>query len=113
MTKLNKLDHYPDEIIQNLPCTVSCPYQRIRRSWELQLEPEGRKLLSSDNIYVGQVENIASNIQAAFVRIAPDRKRLSSSLAEWQNRLSISAVRTAESMQPLEPGDEMLVQVSQ
>ncbi len=37
---------------------------------ELRLETAARQSILG-NIYVGQVENIASNIQAAFVLIAP------------------------------------------
>ena len=56
--------------IQNLPCTV-CAHTRDQKVWELQLEPEGKTNILN-NIYVGQIENIASNIQAAFIRLGKD-----------------------------------------
>lgn len=40
---------------------------------ELMLEEKGKKSILG-NIYVGQVENIAANIQAAFVMIDPDTR---------------------------------------
>ena len=59
------------------------------------------------NIYTGQVENIASNIQAAFVQIEPG-KRCYYSLAEAQRLF----FRRKKGNGPLRPGDELLVQVS-
>ena len=40
---------------------------------ELRLEPADQKSILG-NIYVGQVENLASNIRAAFVRFGDGKK---------------------------------------
>ena len=40
---------------------------------ELRLEPAEQKSILG-NIYVGQVENLASNIRAAFVRFGDEKK---------------------------------------
>ena len=47
-----------------------CAVEEEGQIMELRLEAATRQSLLG-NIYVGQVENIASNIQAAFVLIAP------------------------------------------
>ena len=74
---------------------------------EIRLESDQEKSIFG-NIYTGQVENIASNIQAAFVQIEPG-KRCYYPLAEAQ-RAVFSAGRKGNG--PLRPGDELLVQVS-
>ena len=89
-----------------MPCTVAALSEE-ERIVEIRLESDQEKSILG-NIYTGQVENIASNIQAAFVQIEPG-KRCYYSLAEAQ-RAVFSAGRKGKG--PLRPGDELLVQVS-
>ncbi len=91
--------------IQNLPCTV-CAHTRDQKVWELQLEPEGKTNILN-NIYVGQVENIASNIQAAFIRLGKDLNGYLP-LGQAEQAIHTSGQKAAA----LRPGDEILVQVS-
>jgi ribonuclease G len=74
---------------------------------ELRIEPSGSKSILG-NIYVGQVENIASNIQAAFVLIQPG-VRCYFPLSEAEHVIYASGKKGNG---PLRPGDEILVQVS-
>lgn len=92
--------------IHSVPCTVAALSEE-ERIVEIRLESDQEKSILG-NIYTGQVENIASNIQAAFVQIEPG-KRCYYSLAEAQ-RAVFSAERKGNG--PLRPGDELLVQVS-
>ena len=85
--------------IHGVSCTVAALSEE-ERIVEIRLESDQEKSILG-NIYTGQVENIASNIQAAFVQIEPG-KRCYYPLAEAQ-RAVFSALR---------PGDELLVQVS-
>ena len=89
-----------------MPCTVAALSEE-ERIVEIRLESDQEKSILG-NIYTGQVENIAANIQAAFVQIEPG-KRCYYSLAEAQ-RAVFSAGRKGNG--PLRPGDELLVQVS-
>ena len=73
---------------------------------ELRLEASDKKSILH-NIYVGQVENIVSNIQAAFVRFGDG---LMGYLPLNQTEGAIfTAGRKGEA--PLRAGDELLVQV--
>ena len=92
--------------IHGVPCTVAALSEE-ERIVEIRLESDREKSILG-NIYTGQVENIASNIQAAFVQIEPG-KRCYYPLAEAQ-RAVFSAGRKGNG--PLRPGDELLVQVS-
>ena len=92
--------------IHGVPCTVAALSEE-ERIVEIRLESDQEKSILG-NIYTGQVENIASNIQAAFVQIGPG-KRCYYPLAEAQ-RAVFSAGRKGNG--PLRPGDELLVQVS-
>ena len=74
---------------------------------ELRLEPADQKSILG-NIYVGQVENLASNIRAAFVRFG-DEKKGYLPLSEGENAIFTSGRKGGVS---LRPGDELLVQVS-
>ena len=67
MKKLNKLI-ITEILLDEVLCTV-CAVFRDQKVVELRLEPSGKKN-TLNNIYVGQVENIAANIQAAFVRLS-------------------------------------------
>ena len=92
--------------IHGVPCTVAA-LAEDDRIVELRLESDDEKSILG-NIYTGQVENIAANIQAAFVQIAPG-KRCYYPLAEAESAV-FSAGRKGNG--PLRPGDELLVQVS-
>ena len=105
MRKLSKLIITRMEI-HDVPCTVAALIEE-ERIVEVRLESDQEKSILG-NIYTGQVENIASNIQAAFVQIGPG-KRCYYPLAEAQ-RAVFSAGRKGNG--PLRPGDELLVQVS-
>ena len=74
---------------------------------ELRLETAARQSILG-NIYVGQVENIASNIQAAFVLIAPGVRGYFP-LQEAEQVIYASGKAPGS---PLRPGDQILVQVS-
>lgn len=54
-----------------MPCTVAALSEE-ERIVEIRLESDQEKSILG-NIYTGQVENIASNIQAAFVQIELER----------------------------------------
>ena len=105
MRKLSKLIITRMEI-HDVLCTVAALIEE-ERIMEIRLESDQEKSILG-NIYTGQVENIASNIQAAFVQIEPG-KRCYYPLAEAQ-RAVFSAGRKGNG--PLRPGDELLVQVS-
>ena len=105
MRKLSKLIITRMEI-HGVACTVAALSEE-ERIVEIRLESNQEKSILG-NIYTGQVENIASNIQAAFVQIEPG-KRCYYPLAEAQ-RAVFSAGRKGSG--PLRPGDELLVQVS-
>lgn len=92
--------------IHGVSCTVAALSEE-ERIVEIRLESDQEKSILG-NIYTGQIENIASNIQAAFVQIEPG-KRCYYPLAEAQ-RAVFSAGRKGNG--PLRPGDELLVQVS-
>ena len=105
MKKLSKLIITRMEI-QGKPCKV-CAVSEENHIVELRLEQEKEKSILG-NIYVGQVENIAANIQAAFIQIAPGT-RCYFPLSEAEHAI-YSAGRKGNS--PLRPGDTLLVQVS-
>lgn len=92
--------------ISGHPCTV-CALEEGGKVMELRLEQNGTASLLG-NIYIGQVENMAANIQAAFVRL-PDGIKGYFPLAE-QHQLIYTCGRKGEA--PLRAGDEILVQVS-
>lgn len=74
---------------------------------EIRLEPAGAKSILN-NIYVGQVENLAPNIQAAFVRLGDGLKGYLP-VSDARDPLYTAGKRGGG---PLRPGDELLVQVS-
>lgn len=87
---------------------MSCLCNRGRRS-DYGASPGGSRRQSIlGNIYVGQVENIASNIQAAFVLIAPGVRGYFP-LQEAEQVIYASGKAPGS---PLRPGDQILVQVS-
>lgn len=92
--------------IEDVSCNT-CALEEDGHIMELMLEEKGKKSILG-NIYVGQVENIAANIQAAFVMIDPDT-RCYLPLSDVKNPV-FSSGRTGDA--PLRPGDMLLVQVS-
>lgn len=92
--------------IRNVPCCV-CACEEDGRIMELRIEPLGQKS-ALGNIYVGQVENIASNIGAAFVQISAE-ERCYLQLSESENAIFTSH---RKGNRPLKAGDEILVQIS-
>ena len=84
-----------------------CAVEEEGQIMELRLEAATRQSLLG-NIYVGQVENIASNIQAAFVLIAPGIRGYFP-LQEAEHVIYASGKAPGC---PLRPGDQILVQVS-
>ena len=83
MKKLNKLI-ITEILLDEVLCTV-CAVFRDQKVVELRLEPSGKKN-TLNNIYVGQVENIAANIQAAFVYFGPwnSFSGIPESAADWE-----------------------------
>lgn len=92
--------------IEGVPCIV-CALEEERKIIELQIEQKGKKTVLN-NIYVGKIENVASNIQAAFVRFGEAQNGYLP-LAESEHIL-FSCDRRGKGT--LRPGDEVLVQVS-
>ena len=85
----------------------ACAIEEEGQDMELRLETAARQSILG-NIYVGQVENIASNIQAAFVLIAPGVRGYFP-LQEAEQVIFASGKAPGS---PLRPGDQILVQVS-
>lgn len=84
-----------------------CALQEDGQITDLRLEPVGTSSILG-NVYVGQVENLAPNIRAAFVQIRPG-VRCYFPLEEAAQAIYSSGRRGSG---PLRPGDELLVQVS-
>lgn len=74
---------------------------------ELRFEPIDHKS-ALGNIYVGQVENIAANIGAAFVQISAG-ERCYLQLSDVQDAIYASVKKEDR---PIKPGDEILVQIN-
>ena len=105
MRKLNKLvitEMYLREVL----CTV-CAVVKDQKVIELRLEPSGKKNILN-NIYVGQVEKIATNIQAAFVRLN-DSVNGYLPLNQCEHAIFADGHREGQS---LRPGDQILVQIN-
>ena len=92
--------------ITGVQCTV-CALEENQKIIELQIEQKGKKTILN-NIYVGKVENIASNIQAAFVKFGEEQNGYLP-LSEASNMI-FSCDRKGN--EALRAGDEVLVQVS-
>ena len=91
--------------ISGRDCVV-CVLQEEGEIWDLRVIPR-EKDSALQNIYVGQVETVSQNMEAAFVRISPE-KRCFFPLKEEKNL--IYACPKKESA-PLKNGDLILVQV--
>ena len=105
MKKLSKLI-ITQMNIREIPCCV-CAYEEDGKVMELRFEPVGEKS-SLGNIYVGQIENIAANIGAAFVQISAGEKCYLQ-LSDAPNAIYASVKKGDR---PLKAGDEILVQIS-
>ena len=105
MKKLNKLI-ITEMLLNEVPCTV-CAIVQDQKVIELRLEPSGKKN-TLNNIYVGQIENIAANIQAAFVRLS-DSVNGYLPLNQCTNAIYTDGRKSG---QPLRPGDQLLVQIN-
>ena len=105
MKKLSKLI-ITQMNIRQIPCYV-CAYEEDGKVMELRFEPVGEKS-SLGNIYVGQIENIAANIGAAFVQISAGEKCYLQ-LSDVPNAIYASVKKGDR---PLKAGDEILVQIS-
>ena len=92
--------------IRQVSCYV-CAYEEDGRIMELRFEPVDRKS-SLGNIYVGQIENVAANIGAAFVQISANEKCYLQ-LSDAQSAIYTSV---RKGTRPLKSGDEILVQIS-
>ena len=92
--------------IHGVPCTVAALSEE-ERIVEIRLESDQEKSILG-NIYTGQVENIASNIQAAFVRFGDGFTGYLPLVPPEQ--VIFTAGRKGNA--PLRAGDELLVQVS-
>ena len=83
--------------ISGRACTVCGLQEEDGRFWELRVFPEHESTILG-NIYVGQIETISNNLQAAFVRIAPEVR-------------CFFPLKEARGL-PLRPGDQVIVQVT-
>ena len=89
-------------------CSSSvCAVAENQKIMELRLEAAGKKSILN-NIYVGQIEKIAQNIQAAFVRFGDGLTGYLPLVPPEQ--VIFTAGRKGNA--PLRAGDELLVQVS-
>lgn len=92
--------------ISNVPCVV-CALEEENRIMEIHLEPIGKKSILN-NIYVGKVETVSSNIKAAFIRFT-DGENGYFPLSETKDAIFVNP-HTQNA--PLRQGDELLVQVA-
>ena len=92
--------------LREVLCTV-CAIVKDQKVIELRLEPSGKKNILN-NIYVGQIEKIATNIQAAFVRLN-DSVNGYLPLNQCEHAIFTDGHREG---QPLRPGDQILVQIN-
>lgn len=92
--------------VKNCPCIV-CAVVENQKVLELRLEEAGKKSILN-NIYVGQVENIAANIQAAFVRFG---EGITGYLPLNQAEGAVFAAGR-KGDPALRPGDQLLIQVN-
>ena len=87
--------------------SIVCAVAENQKIMELRLEAAGKKSILN-NIYVGQIEKIAQNIQAAFVRFGDGLTGYLPLVPPEQVIFTAGRIGNA----PLRAGDELLVQVS-
>lgn len=92
--------------VKDHPCLV-CALKEEKRVMEIRLAPVGQESVLG-NIYVGQVEKVAENIKAAFVRFGNGETGYFP--LEEAARVIYTSGRKRNA--PLRAGDEILVQVS-
>ena len=92
--------------IRKVLCTV-CVLTEDNRIMEIRLEPADRESVLG-NIYMAKTENLAENIQSAFMQISP-RQRCYFPLAESPQLIYSAGIKRNQS---LRPGDEVIVQVN-
>ena len=85
---------------------ISALYNDAKKMVEVTLNPPGQESILG-NIYIGRVENIVSNIRAAFIKIAPDQTCYLS--MDDLNNAFFTKKNSAK--KELSIGDELLVQV--
>ncbi len=86
---------------------VSALYDENRKMIEASLSsPEEEGILG--NLYIGRVENVVKNLNAAFIRISPDQICYYS-MDEYKNPLFTKKISPKK---PLVEGEELVVQVS-
>ena len=86
---------------------VSALYDENRKMLEASLSsPEEEGILG--NLYIGRVENVVKNLNAAFIRISPDQICYYS-MDEYKNPLFTKKISQKK---PLVEGEELVVQVS-
>ena len=95
------------EKIKGQEYLISALYDEKKHMIEVLPEAAGETSLLG-NIYVGKVENIVTNLNAAFVKIAPDI-RCYLPLSDVKNPVF---TRKLSQTKALAAGDELLVQVS-
>ncbi|MBP3488102.1 MAG: ribonuclease E/G [Roseburia sp.] len=94
------------ETIKGQEYVISALYDEKKRMLEVLPEPVGGASLLG-NIYIGKVENIVKNLNAAFVKITPDQ-RCYLPLEELKHPVFTKKVSAKKE---LVQGDELLVQV--
>ena len=86
---------------------VSALYDENRKMIEVSLSsPEEEGILG--NLYIGRVENVVKNLNAAFIRISPEQICYYS-MDEYKNPLFTKKISQKK---PLVEGEELVVQVS-
>ena len=86
---------------------VSALYDENRKMIEVSLSsPEDEGILG--NLYIGRVENVVKNLNAAFIRISPEQICYYS-MDEYKNPLFTKKISQKK---PLVEGEELVVQVS-
>lgn len=86
---------------------VSALYDENRKMIEASLSsPEENSILG--NLYIGRVENVVKNLNAAFIRISPEQICYYS-IDEYKNPLFTKKISQKK---PLVEGEELVVQVS-
>lgn len=103
------MNHYviTHEMIKGQEYIISALYDENKKMTEVIPElPEGSSLLG--NIYIGRVENIVKNLNAAFIKISPEQKCYLS-LEDLKHPFFTKKISEKKA---LVAGDELLVQVS-
>lgn len=95
------------ESLRGQKYVISALYDEKRNMIEVRPEPEGAATLLG-NIYIGRVENIVKNLNAAFVKISPEQNCYLS-LEDLKHPIFTKKVSAKKA---LVAGDELLVQVS-